>query len=199
MPSTGHHLRPLLPRTPSMTRPEPFLLKTTRNLESDANVNRNSAQVLNPKEAQLQQFDHFKKQTRSEFQRRSAGQRKRRERRIQRKRSYMGPATRRSVAQRARRQRELAANIENLLDIKEHDSQQSRAQKLRRKVEQGERRLRAFPDCDHSRALDEALDYEWMLNQPRREDRDRESQRIRKYTVNCRLDGRPGRIISFNQ
>ncbi|KAK7029077.1 hypothetical protein R3P38DRAFT_3353968 [Favolaschia claudopus] len=80
-------------------------------------------------------------------------------------------ATRSSVAQRARPQRELAAKIEDLLDIKEYDSQQSRAQKLRRKVEQGERRLKAFPDCDHSRALDEALDHEWKLNQPRREDR----------------------------
>ncbi|KAK6996323.1 hypothetical protein R3P38DRAFT_3628973 [Favolaschia claudopus] len=196
MPSTGHHLRPLLPKTPSMTRPEPFLLKTTRNLESDANVNRNSAQVSNPKEAQLQQLDHFQKQPRSEFQRRSAGQRKRREREAK---ENSTKATRRSVAQRARRQRELAAKIEDLLDIKEHDSQQSRAQKLRRKLEQGERRLRAFPDCDHSRALDEALDREWMLNQPRREDRHRESQRIRKYNVNCRLDGRQGRIISFNQ
>ncbi|KAK6987764.1 hypothetical protein R3P38DRAFT_2805242 [Favolaschia claudopus] len=146
MPSTGHHLRPLLPKTPSMNRPEPFLLKTTRNLESDANVNRNSAQVLNPKEVQLQQLDHVKKQPRSEFERRSAGQRKRREREAK----------------------------EN--STKEHDKQ-SRAQKLRRKVEQGERRLRAFPDCDHGRALDEALDHEWMLNQPRREDRHRESQR----------------------
>ncbi|KAK7025825.1 hypothetical protein R3P38DRAFT_3355988 [Favolaschia claudopus] len=170
MPSTGHHLRPLLPRTPSMTRPEPFLLKTTRNLESDANVNRDSAQVLNPKEAQLQQFDHFKKQTRFEFQRRSAGQRKRRERRIQRKVMVFCLLDKHEPVECR------AQNIENLLDIKEHDSQQSRAQKLRRKVEQGERRLRAFPDCDHSRALDEAPDYEWMLNQPRREDRDRESQ-----------------------
>ncbi|KAK7034991.1 hypothetical protein R3P38DRAFT_2772041 [Favolaschia claudopus] len=151
MPSTGHHLRPLLPRTPSMTRPEPFLLKTTRNLESDTNVNRNSAQ------------------------RRSAGQRKRREREAK---ENSTKATRRSVAQRARRQRELAAKIEDLLDIKEHDSQQSRAQKLRRKVEQGERRLRAFPDCDHSRALDEALDREWMPNQPRREDLKRSSQEV---------------------
>ncbi|KAK7007096.1 hypothetical protein R3P38DRAFT_2792979 [Favolaschia claudopus] len=145
-----------------------------RNLESDANVNRNSAQVSNPKEAQLQQLDHFQKQPRSEFQRRSAGQRKRREREAK---ENSTKATRRSVAQCARRQRELAAKIEDLLDIKEHDSQQSRAQKLRRKVEQGERRLRAFPDCDHSRALDEALDREWMLNQPRRENRHRASQR----------------------
>ncbi|KAK7059571.1 hypothetical protein R3P38DRAFT_2758990 [Favolaschia claudopus] len=75
------------------------------------------------------------------------------------------------------RSRELAGKIEDLLDIKEYDSQQSRAQKLRQKVEQGERRLKAFPDCDHSRVLDEALDHEWKLNQPRREDRHRESQR----------------------
>ncbi|KAK7041204.1 hypothetical protein R3P38DRAFT_2768573 [Favolaschia claudopus] len=97
------------------------------------------------------------------------------------------------------RSRELAAKIEDLLDINsEYDSQQSRAQKLRRKVEQGERRLKAFPDCDHSRVLDEALDHEWKLNQPRREDRHRESQRIGKYTVNCRLDDRQGKMILIN-
>ncbi|KAK7007073.1 hypothetical protein R3P38DRAFT_2792959 [Favolaschia claudopus] len=132
MPSTGHHLRPLLPRTPSMTRPEPFLLKTTRNLESDANVNRNLAQALNPKEAQLQHTSFC--------------------------RSACPPST-----------------------------QQLRAQKLRRKVEQGERRLEAFPDCDHSRALDEALDNEWKLNQPRREDRHRESQRRTTTTLPSQL------------
>ncbi|KAK7005553.1 hypothetical protein R3P38DRAFT_3367456 [Favolaschia claudopus] len=199
MPSTGHHLRPLLPKTPSMTRPEPFLLKTTRNLESDANVNRDSAQVLNPKEVQLQQLDHVKKTTsiriRASFSwpKEEKGEGSKGEF----NESYMGPATSRSVAQRARRQRELAAKIENLLDIKEHDSQQSRAQKLRRKVEQGERKLRAFPDCDHGRALDEALDHEWMLNQPRREDRHRESQR--KISLQSRVDSGQTSIKWFRE
>ncbi|KAK7029066.1 hypothetical protein R3P38DRAFT_3353962 [Favolaschia claudopus] len=161
---------------------------STLNLESDANVNRDSAQVLNPKEVQLQQLDHVKKTTsiriRASFSwpKEEKGEGSKGEF----NESYMGPATSRSVAQRARRQRELAAKIENLLDIKEHDSQQSRAQKLRRKVEQGERRLRAFPDCDHGRALDEALDHEWMLNQPRREDRHRESQRKSSTARNFR-------------
>ncbi|KAK6966727.1 hypothetical protein R3P38DRAFT_3380927 [Favolaschia claudopus] len=141
---------PLLPKTPSMTRPEPFLLKTTRNLESDANVNRDSAQ---PHLALLLSV----------------------------------PAVNVNSPPKLR----------NLLDIKEHDSQQSRAQKLRRKVEQGERKLRAFPDCDHGRALDEALDHEWMLNQPRREDRHRESQR--KISLQSRVDSGQTSIKWFRE
>ncbi|KAK6966424.1 hypothetical protein R3P38DRAFT_3381211 [Favolaschia claudopus] len=150
MPSTGHHLRSLLPATPSMTRPEHFFLET----KEESRVRRKCQQEFGSAS-----FSWPKKEKGGGSAENST------------------KATRSSVAQRARPQRELAAKIEDLLDIKEYDSQQSRAQKLRRKVEQGERRLKAFPDCDHSRALGEALDHEWKLNQPRREDRHRESQR----------------------
>ncbi|KAK7005473.1 hypothetical protein R3P38DRAFT_2794654 [Favolaschia claudopus] len=71
--------------------------------------------------------------------------------------------TRRSLAQRARRQQELADSIGNLLDLKTHDNLRSRAQKPRWKVEQGEKRLEAFPDY-RTHALDEALDHEWEVN-----------------------------------
>jgi hypothetical protein len=53
----------------------------------------------------------------------------------------------RSAAQRARRQRELAANIEDLLQTHGGENIRSRAQILRRKVEEGERCLESNPDC----------------------------------------------------
>ncbi|KAJ6553611.1 hypothetical protein DFH09DRAFT_1085723 [Mycena vulgaris] len=119
----------------------------------------------------------------SEFERRSLGQKKRRQRESKENQSnpkgseQMNPH--RSAAQRARRQRELAANNEDLLQTHGAENIRSRAQILRRKVEEGERRLESNPDCDPTQALDRALDHEYDVNEPRRQDRYRESYRSR--------------------
>jgi len=111
-------------------------------------------------------------QPRSEFERRSIGQKKPRQREykenqtmvgffcvsmtssfylmfFQQKRSEsMNP--RRSAAQRARRQHELAANIQGLLYTHGPENIRSRAQNLRRRVEEGEWRLKSDPKCGMS-------------------------------------------------
>ncbi|KAJ7926527.1 hypothetical protein B0H13DRAFT_1862156 [Mycena leptocephala] len=116
-----------------------------------------------PGEARAVLNQHTLKPLQSEFERRSLGPKQ------------MNPH--RSAAQRARRQRELAANIENLLQTHGSENIRSRAQTLRRKVEDGEKRLELNPDCDPTQALDRALDHEYDVNEPRRQDRYWESYR----------------------
>ncbi|KAJ7924807.1 hypothetical protein B0H13DRAFT_1863670 [Mycena leptocephala] len=167
--------RPILPKPPSQARPEPFLISTPSNQYASSHqetTGTSSAHALNAKTYGWLQ---------SEFERRSLGQKKRRQRESKENQSnpkgsrQMNPH--RSAAQRARRQRELAANIEGLLQTRGGENIRSRAQTLRRKVEEGERRLESNPDCDPTQALDRALDHEYDVNEPRRQDRYRESYR----------------------
>ncbi|KAJ6499654.1 hypothetical protein C8R47DRAFT_294922 [Mycena vitilis] len=108
-------------------------------------------------------------QPQSEFERRSLSQKRRRERESKEnkgKPKHLKPVNpNRSAAQRARRQRELASTIEGLLQSRERENIRSRAQTLRRRVEEGERRLDADPECDPTQALDRALDYDVPFSQ----------------------------------
>ncbi|KAJ7280974.1 hypothetical protein C8J57DRAFT_1464301 [Mycena rebaudengoi] len=169
--------RPLLPKPLSQARPEPFLISTASNQYASSHqetTGTSSAHALSAKAyGRLQ----------SEFERRSLGQKKRRQRESKENQSnpkgskQMNPY--RSAAQRARHQRELAANIEDLSQTRGGENIRSRAQILRRKVEEGERCLESNPDCDPTQALDRALDHEYDVNEPRRQDRYRESYRSR--------------------
>ncbi|KAJ7310811.1 hypothetical protein DFH08DRAFT_822909 [Mycena albidolilacea] len=76
---------------------------------------------------------------------------------------------RRSAAQRGQRQRELAKQIQGLLQTKSPDNVRSRAQTLRRRVEEAERRLEFDGVCDPTEALNQVLDKEFEINNPRRE------------------------------
>ncbi|KAJ7854336.1 hypothetical protein B0H13DRAFT_1903715 [Mycena leptocephala] len=137
-------LRPLLPRSPSQTRPEPFLINgipsanwCTANSQSAV-----GSQSSDPDaSANTIQIPHTK------FDRQSRGQEKRREREAKENQDKDLAAINlnRSAAQRARRQRELAANIENLCARGHRD--RSRAQILRRRVEKAEKCLEHHPDC----------------------------------------------------
>ncbi|KAJ7655828.1 hypothetical protein DFH06DRAFT_1132882 [Mycena polygramma] len=161
MSTSRPNLRPLLPMPPSAKRPEPFLLKISATGSTTA---RHVPESNNPVHAKPQ----------SEFERRSLGQKKRRERELKENKNKpkhlksVNPS--RSAVQRARRQRELASTIEGLLQNRECENIRSRAQTLRRRVEEGERRLDVDPECDPTQALDQALDYEYEVNEPRRQD-----------------------------
>ncbi|KAK6966412.1 hypothetical protein R3P38DRAFT_3155110 [Favolaschia claudopus] len=176
MPATTSRLRPLLPKTPSMTQPEPFLL--SRTMEREGNLGELSAVSGAPVEIRANPVSG-KSRNQSESERRSAGQKRRRKREAKEKENdgrlsgIVRPVNLpRSLAQRARRQRELAGEIEDLLDIEGYKGcHRSRAQTLRRKVEQGEQRLKLSPEC----AINQALDHEYNVNQPRRNDRYRET------------------------
>ncbi|KAK6978259.1 hypothetical protein R3P38DRAFT_3119227 [Favolaschia claudopus] len=139
MPATTSRLRPLLPKTPSMTQPEPFLL--SRTMEREGNLGELSAVSGAPEESESgQQFNKMSRRTRSK----------------------------------------LAGEIEDLLDIEGYKGcHRSRAQTLRRKVEQGEQRLKLSPECDPTLSLDQALDHEYDVNQFCCNDRYRESYRSR--------------------
>ncbi|KAJ6563312.1 hypothetical protein DFH09DRAFT_1082369 [Mycena vulgaris] len=115
----------------------------------------------------------------TEFERRSPGQKKRREREAKENKPKGSKIVnlRRCVAQRARQQRELATDIEKLLNTRNRGNVRSQAQSLRRKVEEGERRLKSDPICDPSEVLNQALDHEYVMNELRRQDRYRESYR----------------------
>ncbi|KAK7027047.1 hypothetical protein R3P38DRAFT_2941464, partial [Favolaschia claudopus] len=184
MPATTSCLRPLLPKTPSMTQPEPFLL--SRTMGREGNLGELSAVSGAPVEIRANPVSR-KSRNQSESERRSAGQKRRRKREAKKKENdgrlsgIVRPVNLpRSLAQRARRQRELAGDIEDLLDIEGYKGcHRSRAQTLRRKVEQGEQRLKLSPECDPTQSLDKALDHEYDVNQPRRNDRYRESYRSR--------------------
>ncbi|KAK7034249.1 hypothetical protein R3P38DRAFT_3496651, partial [Favolaschia claudopus] len=135
MPATTSRLRPLLPKTPSMTQPEPFLL--SRTMGREGNLGELSAVSGAPVEIRANP--------------------------VSRESGIVRPVNlTRSLAQRARRQRELAGEIEDLLDIEGYKGcHRSRAQTLRRKVEQGEKRLKLSPECDPTQSLDQALDHEY--------------------------------------
>ncbi|KAK6984268.1 hypothetical protein R3P38DRAFT_3105191, partial [Favolaschia claudopus] len=182
--ATTSRLRPLLPKTPSMTQPEPFLL--SRTMEREGNLGELSAVSGAPVEIRANPVSR-KSRNQSDSERRSAGQKRRRKREAKAKEDdgrlsgIVRPVNLpRSLAQRARRQRELAGEIEDLLDIEGYKGcHRSRAQTLLRKVEQGEQRLKLSPECDPTQSLDQALDHEYDVNQPRRNDRYRESYRSR--------------------
>ncbi|KAJ6521776.1 hypothetical protein DFH09DRAFT_1097477 [Mycena vulgaris] len=143
-------LRPLLPKSPSQTRPEPFLIKTSGHSDDIAAVTKGN------KIAGSETF----RQPVSKFERCSKGQRMRRDRETKENESKPTGSKsmnlRCSAAQRARRQQELAANIEKLLNTRGPENVPSRAQLLSRRIEEGKKCLEADPDCD--RALD--LEYE---------------------------------------
>jgi hypothetical protein len=101
---------------------------------------------------------------------------------------------RRSAAQHGWRQWELAKQMQLLLQTKSPDNVQSRAQTLPRRVEKAERQLRSDAVCsgwsystqwfkiqtwqvDPTEALNQALDKEFKINNPRRENRYRPSRR----------------------
>ncbi|KAK7014519.1 hypothetical protein R3P38DRAFT_3362305 [Favolaschia claudopus] len=170
MPATTSRLRPLLPKTPSMTQPEPFLL--SRTMEREGNLGELSAVSGAPVEIRANPVSG-KSRNQSESERRSAGQKRRRKREAKEKENdgrlsgIVRPVNLpRSLAQRARRQREIAGEIEDLLDIEGYKGcHRSRAQTLRRKVEQGEQRLKLSPECDPTQSLNQALDHEYNQRQ----------------------------------
>ncbi|KAJ6602784.1 hypothetical protein DFH09DRAFT_1069153 [Mycena vulgaris] len=98
-------LRPLLPKSGSQMRPEPFQIEAKQELID------------------------------VRWAKKGAGKKKKK----------IGD---RSAAQRARRQRELAEQIEELLQTKGPKNRRSQAQTLRRKVEEAERRLKFDAVCD---------------------------------------------------
>ncbi|KAJ7611346.1 hypothetical protein DFH06DRAFT_1244883 [Mycena polygramma] len=135
-------LRQLLPKPASLAQPEPFLLKVV---------------LLWPGVTPwfTQMIFRATAAKSSEHHRRSSAQQRRREREA---RENTKPAASessklcRSAAQRARRQRELAAAIEWDLQSTtpqyEYDPKvRSKAQKLRRRLEDAQRRLEINPDC----------------------------------------------------
>ncbi|KAK6991596.1 hypothetical protein R3P38DRAFT_3091640 [Favolaschia claudopus] len=161
MPATTSRLRSLLPKTPSMTQPEPFLL--SRTMGREGNLGELSAVSGAPVEIRA---NPVSRKSRNQSERRSAGQKRRRKREAKKKENdgaqsgIVRPVNLpRSLAQRARRQRELAGDIEDLLDIEGYEI--------------------LSPECDPTQSLDKALDHEYDVNQPRRNDRYRESYRSR--------------------
>ncbi|KAK7013512.1 hypothetical protein R3P38DRAFT_2788404 [Favolaschia claudopus] len=77
MPATTSRLRSLLPKTPSMTQPEPFLL--SRTMEREGNLGELSAVSGAPVEIRANPVSR-KSRNQSESERRSAGQKRRRKR-----------------------------------------------------------------------------------------------------------------------
>ncbi|KAJ6555594.1 hypothetical protein DFH09DRAFT_1084775 [Mycena vulgaris] len=130
----GVQLRPLIPKTVSQMRPEPFQIE--RTFEDKPPVNFRGPLRISEKAEQ-------------EFDRRSLGQKKRECVRV--KAALLdGPTLvnpRRSAAQRGRRQRELAKQIQGLLQTKSPENVRSRAQTLRRRVEEAEGRLEFDAAC----------------------------------------------------
>ncbi|KAJ7616918.1 hypothetical protein DFH06DRAFT_104358 [Mycena polygramma] len=162
-------LRQLLPKPTSLAQPEPFLLKLTSTSTSTST----SVPGCNvPSKCMDSEATAAKS---SEHHRRSSAQQRRREREA---RENTKPAAsessklRRSAAQRARRQRELAAAIERDLQSTtpqyEYDPKvRSKAQKLRRRLEDAQRRLEINPDCDSTEALGRILDLDLEDNYSR--------------------------------
>ncbi|KAJ6486279.1 hypothetical protein DFH09DRAFT_1106142 [Mycena vulgaris] len=170
--------RPLLPKPLSQARPEPFLISTPSNQYASSHqetTGTSSAHALSAKADDRLQ---------SEFERRSLGQKKRRQRESKENQSntkaskQMNPH--RSAAQRARCQRELAANIEDLLQT--HGTKifdlELKYYEGKLKKERGvwsQTLIVVYP----TQALDRALDHEYDVNEPRRQDRYREIYRSR--------------------
>ncbi|KAJ6540328.1 hypothetical protein B0H19DRAFT_1077740 [Mycena capillaripes] len=131
-----HHtgqLRPLLPKSVSQMRPELFQIQERRTqLDDEAMIDR----------------------TAQEFNRRSLGQRKRQQKEKENRGQY-GPVDgpkllnpSRSAAQQGRRQRELAEQIEGLLQTRGQGNFRCQAQTLRRRrAEQAEKRLEFDAVC----------------------------------------------------
>ncbi|KAJ6501351.1 hypothetical protein DFH09DRAFT_1102508 [Mycena vulgaris] len=170
----GVQLRPLIPKTVSQMRPEPFQIEAKRTFEDKPPVNFRGPLGISEKAEQ-------------EFDRRSLGQKKRRHREKKNRKCVRAKAAlldgpmlvnpRRSAAQRGRRQRELTKQIQGLLQTKSPDNIRSRAQTLRRRVEEAARRLEFDAVCDPTEALNQVLDKEFEINNPRRENRYRPSRR----------------------
>ncbi|KAJ7604038.1 hypothetical protein DFH06DRAFT_1255476 [Mycena polygramma] len=157
-------LRQLLPKPTSLAQPEPFLLKVgptslgkllAQNTQPTSTSTSTSVPGCNvPSKCMDSKATAAKS---SEHHRRSSAQQRRRERLSPRKYQACGMASEssklcRSAAQRARRQRELAAAIERDLQSTtpqyEYDPKvRSKAQKLRRRLEDAQRRLEINPDC----------------------------------------------------
>ncbi|KAJ7269196.1 hypothetical protein C8J57DRAFT_1227931 [Mycena rebaudengoi] len=181
MDSRRPKFRPLLPKPLSQARPEPCLISTPSNQYASSHqetTGTSSAHVLSAKAYGRIQ---------SEFERRSLDQKKRRQRESKENKSnmslfcpfqpkgskHMNPH--RSAAQRARRQRELAANIEDVLQTKIFDLE-LKYYEGKLKKEKGvwsQTLIVVYP----TQALDRALDHEYDVNEPRRQDRYRESYR----------------------
>ncbi|KAF7305222.1 hypothetical protein MKEN_01237400 [Mycena kentingensis (nom. inval.)] len=139
-------------------------------------------------------YERPKQQPETTSERRSVGQKRRREREAQERanqgtqmKPVHGVDSKRVVAQRARRQRELAASIQENLRIPQHSrwltkDSRSIAQSLRRQVDKANRLLERDPDCDPTGALDDALDAEYDANHWRRENRaESRSKRLRRF------------------
>ncbi|KAJ6463180.1 hypothetical protein DFH09DRAFT_1492027 [Mycena vulgaris] len=155
-----HHtgqLRPLLPKSVSQTRPELFQIQ--RTFEDKPPIDFHTAHGPLG----------YLKRKRGQKEKENRGQ----------SGPLDGPKLlnpRRSAAQRGRRQRELAEQIEGLLQTKGPVNFRSQAQTLRRRVEQAEQRLEFDAVCDPTDALNHALDKEFKINNPRREKRRRPSR-----------------------
>ncbi|KAJ6478455.1 hypothetical protein DFH09DRAFT_1108316 [Mycena vulgaris] len=131
-------LRPLFPKSGSQTRPKPF--KIERTFQDKAPVNFDTY-VLGVTEKAKQESDDAR------WAKKGAGKKKKK----------IGDSQSSLVPPRARRQRELAEKIEELLQSKGRKNIRSRAQTLRRKVEEAERRLEFDAVCDPTEALDQSI------------------------------------------
>ncbi|KAJ6514670.1 hypothetical protein DFH09DRAFT_1099508 [Mycena vulgaris] len=118
-------LRPLLPKSGSQMRPEPFQIERTFQDKAPVNFDTN---ILGVTEKAKQEFDRC-----------SMGQKRRRQKEKENRGQselLCGPKllnSHRSATQRARRQREFAEQIEELLQTKGPKNRRSQAQTLRRK------------------------------------------------------------------
>ncbi|KAJ7495792.1 hypothetical protein B0H11DRAFT_2276759 [Mycena galericulata] len=128
-------LRRLLPK--SSSQPESFILKPT-TLDHQDSV---ASQALHRQTSNVSQ---------SGLNRRSLGQKRRRER---------------EARENPGKPRELAAVIQSQMSTTRvpaasdrSKSRRSEAQRFRRRIEEAERRLDAAPDCDSTQALDKILD-----------------------------------------
>ncbi|KAJ7227145.1 hypothetical protein GGX14DRAFT_385890 [Mycena pura] len=161
--SSSKYCRPLLPKSPNQTRPEPFMVKAHPRWSILAQSQQDVGKFEDEPKKWLKPQGTSGKQY-------SVGQRRRRDRESkgnhQPKQSIL-PVGERSKAQRARRQRELAIKIRTqlaLLHTPNKGNARSQSQTLRRSVENGERRLKEDPECDPTYALEDALELEYALN-----------------------------------
>ncbi|KAJ7842426.1 hypothetical protein B0H13DRAFT_1909811 [Mycena leptocephala] len=170
-------LRPLLPKTPSMTRPEPFLLKLT---------------PLNTQESGCTQIDHSKYvastlasttkahgKVQTEFERCSIGQKKQREREFKENQNK----SKEPRPMNPHRSAALGGGSTNLPPTSNiyYKPEDTRIFILELKLYEGESKkwIDSHPSCNPMQALDLALDHEYEVNEPRHQERFRESYRTR--------------------
>nr|GAT50109.1 predicted protein [Mycena chlorophos] len=187
-PHGTRHLRPLLPRPACEAREEPFVVRVTPRfaLSYERPKNKKTSTRHVPARADTENtvwllattavHRRDRSQPATPYERRSAGQKRRREREARERRENPPQVfdARRSAAQRARRQRELAAEIQANLRIPQYSDERAQngrsiAQSLRRKVEKANRMLDEDPDCDTTESLTKALWDEHDANNTRRE------------------------------